>query len=105
MSIPRVGSMMSMNMGGNLGSGMMMPLGGSLGGPPDCIKSSYDQLHLTSDELNRLTRQGVEKNLLIRGSKFNFLFQVTRLHDEAVVQVTSTGAHFCSAWLSDPDDA
>lgn len=44
--IPRVGSVMSL--GG---------LGGTYGGPPDCVKASYEKLHLTSDELQHLTRQ------------------------------------------------
>lgn len=32
-------------------------LGGTYGGPPDCVKASYEKLHLTSDELQHLTRQ------------------------------------------------
>ncbi|MPC85704.1 hypothetical protein E2C01_080488 [Portunus trituberculatus] len=44
--VPRVGSVMSL--GG---------LGGTYGGPPDCVKASYEKLHLTSDELQHLTRQ------------------------------------------------
>ncbi|XP_037793900.1 neuroligin-1-like [Penaeus monodon] len=37
--MPRVGSVMSM--GG---------LGGTYGGPPDCVKASYEKLHLTADD-------------------------------------------------------
>ncbi|KAK7085331.1 hypothetical protein SK128_010143, partial [Halocaridina rubra] len=44
--IPRVGSMISV--GG---------LGGTYGGPPDCVKASYEKLHLTPDELQQLTNR------------------------------------------------
>ena len=47
MTVPRVGSVMSVGGG---------PMGGSYGAPPDCVKSSYEKLHLTPDELQRLTR-------------------------------------------------
>ncbi|KAL7644203.1 UNVERIFIED_CONTAM: hypothetical protein RMT77_005029 [Armadillidium vulgare] len=58
MSVPRVGSMMSMSgtLGGGGGSILGPPIGGSFGGPPDCIKTSYDKLHLTAEELQRLSR-------------------------------------------------
>ncbi|XP_066947654.1 carboxylesterase 4A-like isoform X2 [Macrobrachium rosenbergii] len=43
--LPRVGSIISV--GG---------LGGTYGGPPDCVKASYEKLHLTPEELQKLTR-------------------------------------------------
>ncbi|XP_042876886.1 neuroligin-2-like isoform X2 [Penaeus japonicus] len=43
--MPRVGSVMS-----------MVGPGGTYGGPPDCVKASYEKLHLTTDELKQLAR-------------------------------------------------
>ena len=53
MSNPRVGSMM--NLEENYGGGIM-PLGNTYGVPPDCIKSSYDELHLTAEDLQQLAK-------------------------------------------------
>ncbi|XP_045117461.1 neuroligin-4, Y-linked-like isoform X4 [Portunus trituberculatus] len=50
--VPRVGSVMSL--GG---------LGGTYGGPPDCVKASYEKLHLTSDELQHLTSRSPSSTL------------------------------------------
>ncbi|XP_042228765.1 carboxylesterase 4A-like isoform X3 [Homarus americanus] len=50
--MPRVGSMMSL--GG---------LGGSYGGPPDCVKASYEKLHLTADEIQHLTSRSPSSTL------------------------------------------
>ena len=49
MTVPRVGSVMSVGGGGIMGGTFGAP-------PPDCVKSSYEKLHLTPDELQRLTR-------------------------------------------------
>lgn len=57
----RAGSVMSLGGlggggGGGVGGGVGEGGGGSYGGPPDCVKASYEKLHLTPDELQHLTR-------------------------------------------------
>ncbi|XP_064115243.1 uncharacterized protein LOC135221374 [Macrobrachium nipponense] len=50
--LPRVGSIISV--GG---------LGGTYGGPPDCVKASYEKLHLTPEELQKLTSRSPSSTL------------------------------------------
>ena len=53
-NLPRTGSLISMS--ANLNENVTSNLGGTFGGPPDCVKTSYGPLHLTSEELQTLAR-------------------------------------------------